>query len=172
MTDQLIAELDAYEGHAYAVTFSPDGSRLLVGGFGGLIRVYDTTSWQEVAQYVHHDKSTNHIAFAPDGQTFAVSSSDRTITIWKSNTDEPTAILNGHRNTVMGLSWSPDGKRLVSGATDNTIRIWNLDDVDEQTRNSKVALPHCFPRGFHKRWRANPLSRWRRRCPCMGRGIR
>ena len=49
MTDQLIAELDAYEGHAYAVTFSPDGHRLLVGGFGGLIRVYDTTSWQEVA---------------------------------------------------------------------------------------------------------------------------
>ena len=48
MTDQLIAELNAYEGHAYAVTFSPDGHRLLVGGFGGLIRVYDTTSWQEV----------------------------------------------------------------------------------------------------------------------------
>ena len=132
MTDQLIAELDAYEGHAYAVTFSPDGHRLLVGGFGGLIRVYDTTSWQEVVQYAHHDKSTNHIAFAPDGDTFAVSSSDRTITIWKSNTDEPTAILKGHRNTVMGLSWSPDGKRLVSGATDNTIRIWNLQDTDEK----------------------------------------
>ena len=65
MTNQLIAELDAYEGHAYAVTFSPDGHRLLVGGFGGLIRAYDTTSWEEVAQYVHHKKSTNHIAFAP-----------------------------------------------------------------------------------------------------------
>ena len=55
--------MDAYEGHAYAVTFSPDGHRLLVGGFGGLIRAYDTTSWEEVAQYVHHKKSTNHIAF-------------------------------------------------------------------------------------------------------------
>ena len=132
MTDQLIAELDAYEGHAYAVTFSPDGSRLLVGGFGGLIRVYDTTSWQEVRQYAHHDKSTNHIAFAPDGDTFAVSSSDRTITIWKSDANEPTAILKGHRNTVMGLSWTPDGKRLASGATDNTIRIWNLDDVESK----------------------------------------
>ena len=132
MTDQLIAELDAYEGHAYAVTFSPDGSRLLVGGFGGLIHVYDTTTWEEVRQYVHHDKSTNHIAFAPDGDTFAVSSSDRTISIWKSDADAPATVLKGHRNTVMGLSWSPDGKRLVSGATDNTIRIWNLQDTEEK----------------------------------------
>ena len=162
MTDQLIAELDAYEGHAYAVTFSPDGSRLLVGGFGGLIRAYDTTSWQEVVQYVHHDKSTNHIAFAPDGQTFAVSSSDRTISIWKSDTDEPSTILKGHRNTVMGLSWTPDGKRLASGATDNTIRIWNLQDTDEKPAILKVPLPHRFPCGIHKRWRSNPLSRWRR----------
>ena len=132
MTDQLIAELDAYAGHAYAVTFSPDGSRLLVGGFGGLIRAYDTTSWQEVAQYVHHEKSTNHIAFAPDGQTFAVSSSDRTVSLWKSDANAPAAVLKGHRNTVMGLSWTPDGKRLSSGATDNTIRIWNLQDTDEK----------------------------------------
>ena len=132
MDDQPVAILDAFEGHAYAVAFSPDGHRLLVGGFGGLIRVYDATSWQEVVQYAHHDKSTNHIAFAPDGQTFAVSSSDRTISIWKSDADEPTAVLKGHRNTVMGLSWTPDGKRLASGATDNTIRIWNLQDTDEK----------------------------------------
>ena len=79
--------------------------------------MYDTTSWQEVAQYVHHDKSTNQIEFAPDNDTFAVSSSDRTISLWKSNGTEPSAILKGHRNTVMGLSWSPDGSCLASAAT-------------------------------------------------------
>ena len=125
MSNDPTALLDAFEGHAYAVAFSPDGRRLLVGGFGGLIRVYDTNSWQEVAQYVHHEKSTNNIAFAPDGDTFAVSSSDRTISIWQGG-DEPTA-LKGHRNTVMGLSWTPDGKRLASVATDTTVRIWPLD---------------------------------------------
>ncbi len=130
MTDEPLAVLDAFEGHAYAVSFAPDGQHLLVGGFGGLIRVYDTTSLQEVGQYSHHDKSTNHIAFAPDGQSFAVSSSDRTISIWQSDADAPSAILKGHRNTVMGLSWSRDGHRLASAATDNTIRIWSPDDAD------------------------------------------
>lgn len=130
MTEQLIAELDAFEGHAYAVAFSPDGKRLLVGGFGGLIRVYDTASWHEVGQHVHHEKSTNHIAFAPDNDTFAVSSSDRTISIWRAGSQEPAAILKGHRNTVMGLSWSPDGSRLASAATDTTIRIWNPANPD------------------------------------------
>ncbi len=128
MPNELIAELDAFEGHAYAVTFAPDGKRLLVGGFGGLIRVYDTGSWDEVGQHVHHEKSTNHIAFAPDNETFAVSSSDRTISIWRGEA-EP-AILKGHRNTVMGLSWSPDGARLASAATDTTIRIWDPSNPD------------------------------------------
>ena len=114
MTDEPLAVLDAFEGHAYAVSFAPDGQNLLVGGFGGLIRVYDTTSLQEVGQYAHHEKSTNYIAFAPDGQSFAVSSSDRTISIWQSDADAPSAILKGHRNTVMGMSWSrgrPNGWR-------------------------------------------------------------
>ncbi len=137
MTGQLIAELDAFEGHAYAVAFSPDGKRLLVGGFGGLIRVYDTASWHEVGQYVHHEKSTNHIAFAPDNDTFAVSSSDRTISIWRAGSQEPAAILKGHRNTVMGLSWSPDGSRLASAATDTTIRIWNPSTPDAKPATLK-----------------------------------
>ena len=130
MTDEPLAVLDAFEGHAYAVSFAPDGRRLLVGGFGGLIRVYDTPSLQEIGQYAHHEKSTNHIAFAHDGQSFAVSSSDRTISIWQSDADAPSAILKGHRNTVMGLSWSRDGQRLASAATDNTIRIWSPDNAD------------------------------------------
>lgn len=128
MPNELIAELDAFEGHAYAVAFSPDGKRLLVGGFGGLIRVYDTGSWAEVGRHVHHEKSTNYIAFARDNETFAVSSSDRTISIWKGDA-EPT-ILKGHRNTVMGMSWSADGKTLVSAATDGTIRLWSLETPD------------------------------------------
>ncbi len=130
MPNELIAELDAFEGHAYAVAFAPDGNRLLVGGFGGLIRVYNTGSWAEVGRHVHHEKSTNHIAFAPDNETFAVSSSDRTISIWKG--DAAPAILKGHRNTVMGLSWSSDGSRLASAATDTTIRIWDTGNPDSK----------------------------------------
>ncbi len=138
MPYELNAELDAFEGHAYAVAFSPDGKRLLVGGFGGLIRVYDTGSWGEIHQHAHHDKSTNHIEFAPDNDTFAVSSSDRTISIWKSDSSEPSAILKGHRNTVMGLSWSPDGSRLASAATDTTIRIWDLANPDSKPTSLKA----------------------------------
>ncbi len=135
MDENPIAELDAFEGHAYAVAFSPDGKRLLVGGFGGLIRVYDANSWDEVAQHVHHEKSTNYIAFAPDNETFAVSSSDRTISIWRGEA-EPT-ILKGHRNTVMGMSWSADGKTLVSAATDGTIRLWSPETPEAKPTTLK-----------------------------------
>lgn len=136
MPNELIAELDAFEGHAYAVAFSPDSKRLLVGGFGGLIRVYDTGSWAEIGQHMHHEKSTNHIAFAPDNEAFAVSSSDRTISIWK-GAAEPT-ILKGHRNTVMGLSWSADGKTLASAAADTTIRIWDPANPDNKPISLKA----------------------------------
>ncbi len=124
MADEPITQLDAFEGHAYAVTFSPDGKQLLVGGFGGLIRVFDTRSWAEIGQYAHHEKSVNAIVFAPDSNSFAASSSDKTISLWGVGDPEPSAVLTGHRNTVLGLSWSPDGRALASGAADNTIRIW------------------------------------------------
>ena len=143
MTQDLVAELDAFEGHAYAVTFSPDGRRLLVGGFGGLIRVYDTDSWDEIGQFIHHDKSTNSIVFAPDNETFAVSSSDRTISIWRMGESEPTAVLKGHRNTVMGLAWSPDGVRLASAATDATIRLWSPETPDTKPTTFKSPYRIC-----------------------------
>ena len=124
MVDQPDVLLNAYEGHAYAVTFSPDGGRLLAGGFGGLIRSWDTTSWQDAEQYAHHEKSVNAIVFAPGGASFAASSSDRTVSLWRGEDDSPLTVLKGHRNTVMGLTHSPDGALLASGATDSTIRLW------------------------------------------------
>jgi WD40 repeat protein len=64
-------------GSAEALTFSPDGKRLVAGGVGGRWnrwRVWMTAPWREkpAPEFARRIKYVCNLAFAPDGDTLAV----------------------------------------------------------------------------------------------------
>ena len=52
-----------------AVTFNPDGSRLVTGGGDGALKFWDVATGQEVLTLRGHRRSITTIAFSPDGQS-------------------------------------------------------------------------------------------------------
>src|SRR5262249_49653826 len=65
---------------AFRAVFSPDSRRMVVIGWDGRTRVYDTRSWKEAAPPLKHvPKSLN---FSPDGRLLVTGSYGGTVSVW------------------------------------------------------------------------------------------
>lgn len=114
-----------FEPQISATTFSRDGTRLVIGDAGGVIRVMDLSDGAEIAQFGGVGKAVYSLEFSPDGSRLVSGCEDGIVRLWDTSTWSLTGELVGHTNYVHSVAFSPDGTQLVTGSGDNTIRIWD-----------------------------------------------
>jgi tetratricopeptide (TPR) repeat protein len=129
---------------ASAVTWSPDGQRLVSGDQDGLAEVWAVSTGQKIASAPLHTAGINTLAWSPDGRRIASGSMDRTVRVWDPTRGEELLRFEFPSAHVTGCQWSPDGRRLAASGADGTIRIWDAsagylflnsqEYVREQTR--------------------------------------
>jgi WD40 repeat protein len=111
-----------------SAAFSPDGKRLVLGGFTENAVVIDTAKWSIERQLPGHGKAARGVAFAHDGKTLAVTSYDGFIRLWDvSDWSEKKTLENAHAGWVYAAAFSRDGKTLATCSADNTAKLWDLD---------------------------------------------
>jgi serine/threonine protein kinase len=128
-------EVRRFEGHTWTgeagetgVAFSPDGKRILSGGYDGTVRLWDIPSGEEVRRFTGHTDFVFGVAFSPDGRRILSASYDRSVRLWDAGTGKELHRFTGHPDRVKSVSISPDGRFAVSGGDDNTARLWRLPD--------------------------------------------
>jgi WD40 repeat protein len=108
----------------WALAFSCDAERLACGGMDGIVKIWDTNSWQEINTLRDPTGGILSLAFKPDGAQLATGGTDGTVKVWDLATSDPRRTLYGHRNWVYSVAFNPDGRRLASGSLDGTVKIW------------------------------------------------
>ena len=89
------------------------------------VRLWDTSSGQEVAKLEGHTATVNSVAFSPDGKTLASATDHGAVFVWDVSTRRPM-----HKFQTMGSVYavaimSSGGKRVVSGGRD-VCRVWSF----------------------------------------------
>lgn len=112
-----IQQMTHSEKTVYSVQWAPDGSQLLSLDEDGLLKIWDTETWETVRTF---DEAVNVAEWSADGLWLATL--DPVLKIWHVE-DFSVAV----QESIEGdwLHWSPDGERLAVKQTDDNLAIYD-----------------------------------------------
>jgi WD40 repeat protein/tRNA A-37 threonylcarbamoyl transferase component Bud32 len=119
-----VCVIDAHAGMG-GVDFSPDGSRIAIGGPLNL-RVFDTRTGSpaDFAKAGGFDNVVGEAVYSPDGTTLAAASS-RTVHLLDARTGDVLRFLAGDAN-VARVAFSKDGRWLLAIYANRRLRAWDV----------------------------------------------
>lgn len=121
-----------------AVSWAMDGQTIASSSHGGVVRVWNALSGQEVHGYYFDGQIPLHaLAFALTGMLLAVGGDDGIVRLWNGTVCQQQAAdafgrrcldapqrLQAHTKPVRAIAWSPNGRFLATGGDDGKLVIW------------------------------------------------
>jgi hypothetical protein len=106
--------------------WSPDGTRLLSGGGGGILIVWDArTGTMLVEMKMKLDSVVHSCAWSPDGTRLLSGDNNDSLIVWDAQTGRRLVEMKAGSN-VYSCAWSPDGTRLLSGDDNGSLIVWDV----------------------------------------------
>ena len=125
ISDQSIMTISGHQNIIHSIALSPDGKRIVSGGWGRNIKMWDAASGAELMTFSGHEDNVGSVAFSPDGKRLVSGSADKTVKLWDVESGTELMTLRGHDNDVWHVTFSPDGKRIASATYGKVIKIWD-----------------------------------------------
>jgi dipeptidyl aminopeptidase/acylaminoacyl peptidase len=125
-----LLELKGLTGPVSSVAFSPDGTRIVSGGYDRTAKVWDARPGTPPRELKGHTVLVSSVAFSPDGTRIVSGSQDNMALVWDARTGTPLLTLKGHSDAVASVAFSPDGMWIVTGAgrdprKPGEAKVWN-----------------------------------------------
>jgi WD40 repeat protein len=87
-----VLDLSGHTQMVQALACSPDGRRLATGSLDFTIKLWDTTTGEEVFTLRGHTAGVLSVAFSPNGRRLASGSIDRTVRVWDTSDPQDSAL--------------------------------------------------------------------------------
>jgi WD40 repeat protein/serine/threonine protein kinase len=108
------------------LAFTPDGERLIVGGFAGLLNLSAMNPFGGGERFPVPDHLVYAVSVHPEGALMLSAGGDRLVTLWDLETKARKSVSADHGNPVTAALFSPDGRYFASADEAGVIRLWTL----------------------------------------------
>jgi len=135
---EMIQEFER-EDRVYCVQFSPDGSRLAVGGYDGIVAILSMETPESTAESTPlqaRPLTLKHeilrpglilcLDWSPDGKTLAVGGSHKTCILVDTTSAEVVGEIQ-RGASVETVKWKPDGTIVAIGCSDGVMAVVNVE---------------------------------------------
>jgi len=115
-------------GEPIAVTFTPDGKRLVVGDRQRSVVVVDARTFAVERTLLGHAGPVTSVAVSPDGKEILSASEDGTIRMWDAERGSLLGVYRHGWETPVAVAANPANRTFVAAARDGRgMRCWSLD---------------------------------------------
>ncbi len=121
-------------GPIRGLAFTPDGSKLVAGGYGSTVRVWDVATGRQIHRFESGDAGFDSVAVTSSGRYAIGGCSDHTLRVWNLETGDEIIKLTANAPVTHRLALSPDDRWILSGGGnagpvakgDYDLRLWKL----------------------------------------------
>jgi WD40 repeat protein len=110
----------------FSLAVTPDGSRLAVGTWPGVIDIWDVQTGRKVRVLKGPTALITALEFSADGKLLAQSSRDGSTRLWEITTGQWLATVAARKAGAERVRFFPDGRHLAIGYEDGLIEIRDL----------------------------------------------
>jgi WD40 repeat protein len=110
----------------WAAAFAPDGTRVLAGGRGPALQLWDAATGKEVRRF-EHGTEVEAVAFTADGRRVLAGGSDGLLRLWDVETGQQVGAFEKAPTQLTGVALSRDGRLALSAGFDGVVRVWDVE---------------------------------------------
>lgn len=111
--------------YAFAIAFSPNANKMLVGASNGKLQTYAAASGAQDLNIVAHSSWVTAVTYSPDNLLIASGGNDNLVKIWDTS-GLLKHTLTGHTNDICSVKFSADNSKLFSASHDKRINVWDV----------------------------------------------
>lgn len=114
----------------WGVKFSPDGTRVAISSYEGVVDVADVASRKVLLSVKGHARLIPAIAYSPDGKLIATGDEHGLLKLWDSSTLRSLATLEPSTSEVVTVTFDPSGRYLAATTAMRSTVVYDLQALD------------------------------------------